>query len=112
MSIFELTIPAEHRIKKAHELKYEKYQHFISDIKNHSVKVLPFEIGSHTGYISKENKKTIHSLHGYCEENITLKKFTQNISAIVVLSSYFIFNARNQENWDSSDIISAPFLNN
>ena len=112
VDIFELTIPAEHRIKKAHELKYEKYQHFISDIKNQTVKVLPFEIGSHTGYITQENKKTLHSLHKYCEKNITMKKFTQNISAIVVLSSYYIFNARNQENWDTLDQISAPFPNN
>ena len=55
METFELTIPAEHRIKKAHELKYEKYQHFISDMNNQTVKVLPLEIGSRTGYISKEN---------------------------------------------------------
>ena len=62
VSIFELTIPAEHRIKKAHELKYEKYQHFITDIKNHSVNVLPFEIGSHTGYISQKKIRKLFTL--------------------------------------------------
>ena len=44
VSIFELIIPAEHRIKKARELIFEKYQHFISDIKRYTVKVLPFKI--------------------------------------------------------------------
>ena len=111
-TIFELTIPAEHRIKIAHELKFQKYQHFMSDIKSHTVKVTPFEIGSHTGYISTENKRSIHSLHKFCENNITLKKFIQNLSAITVLSSYYIFNARNQENWESLETIHAPFKNN
>ena len=112
VSIFELTILAEHRIKSARELKYQKYQHFISDIKSHTVKITPFEIGSHTGYISTENRKAIHSLHKFCEKNITLKKFTHNISAITVLSSYYIFNARNQENWECIETIHAPFKNN
>ena len=112
VSIFELTIPAEHRIKTAHELKYQKYQHFMSDIKSHTAIVTPFEIGSHTGYISSENKKSIHSLHKFCEKSITLKKFLHNISAITVLSSYYIFNARNQENWESLETIHAPFNNN
>ena len=70
-TIFELTIPAEHRIKTAHELKYQKYQHFMSDIKSHTVKVTPFEIGSHTGYISTENRRSLHSLHKFCETKIT-----------------------------------------
>ena len=109
VTIFELTIPAEHRIKSAHELKFQKYQHFITDIQTYTVKVIPFEIGSHTGYISSDNKKSIHSLHKFCEKNITLKKFTQNISAITVLSSYYIFNARNQDNWETMDTIQAPF---
>ena len=109
VTIFELTIPAEHRIKSAHELKFQKYQHFISDIQTYTVKVIPFEIGSHTGYISSDNKKSIHSLHKFCEKNITLKKFSQNISAITVLSSYYIFNARNQDNWETMDTIQAPF---
>ena len=85
VNIFELTVPAEHRIKKAHALKYEKYQHFISDIKTHTVNLIPFEIGSHTGYISSDNRKYIHSLHKFCDKNITLKKFTQNVSAIAGL---------------------------
>ena len=84
----------------------------MSDIKSHTVKVIPFEIGSHTGYISTENKKSLHTLHKFCKSDIKLKKFIHNISAITVLSSYYIFNARNQENWESMETIHAPFNNN
>ena len=111
LDIFELTVPTEHRIKTANELKFQKYQHFKSNIKTHTVKVTPFEIGSHTGYISHENKKSIHSLHKFWDKNITLKKFTQNISAVTVLSSYFIFNLTNQETWESPKPIPGPFPN-
>ena len=111
VSIFELTVPAEHRIKIANDLKYQKYQHFLTDITTHTVNLVPFEVGSHTGYISRENKVNIHSLHKFCKKNISLKKFTHNISAITVMSSFFIFNCRNQENWESLDPISGPFSN-
>ena len=109
--IFELTVPAEHRIKIAHDLKYQKYQHFETDITTHTVNLVPFEVGSHTGYISRENKVNIHSLHKFSKKYISLKKFTQNISAITIMSSFFIFNCRNQENWESLDPISGPFSN-
>ena len=85
--------------------------HFKSDIKTHTVKVTPFEIESHTGYISHENKKSIHLLHKFCDKSITLKKFTQNISAVTVLSSYFIFNCRNQETWESPEPVPGTFPN-
>ena len=110
--IFELTVPAEHRIKTAHDLKFDKYQHFITDITQHTVKVIPFEIGSHSGYISSDNKGYINQLHKFCMKNITLKKFTQNISAITVMSSYYLFNCRDQGSWEDPNPISAPFLNN
>ena len=111
VNIFELTVPAEHRIKISHKLKYEKYQHFISDIKSYTVNLVPFEVGSHTGYISSDNRKHIHTLHKFCEKIITLKKFTQNISAIAGIGSYYLFNCRNQDSWENLEPIPAPFLN-
>ena len=76
VTIFELTVPAEHRLKIAHDLKYQKYSHFTRNI----------EIGSHTGYISSDNKGYIHTLHKFCRKSIKQKKFMQNMSAIVTLS--------------------------
>ena len=109
VSIFELTVPAEHRLKIAHSLKLEKYSHFVEN-RNFTVKVTPFEIGSHSGYINSDNKSYIHSLHKFCKKPIKLKKFQQNISAISVLSSYYLFNCRNYDVWDTSEpAIQAPF---
>ena len=87
VNIFELTVPGETRIKISHNLKYQKYQHLNSDIGSHTVNIIPFEIGSQNGYVSHENKGYLQKLHKFCQKNIKLKKFTQNISAVSVLSS-------------------------
>ena len=111
VKIFELTVPGENRISEAHRLKTEKYQHFSSDIKSHTATVLPFEIGSHTGFISRENIKTLHTLHKHCTKDIKLKQFMKNISSISVISSYFIFNCRNEREWGKASYILSPFCN-
>lgn len=110
VTIFELTVPAEHRLKIAHDLKFQKYSHFETN-PNFTVKVVPFEVGSHTGYISSDNKKYIHTLHKHCKKSIKLKKFMQNMSAISVLSSYYLFNCRNYDAWGDMEPILAPFPN-
>ena len=110
--IFELTVPGEMRINTAHKLKLEKYEHFTSDISNYDVNVNPFEVGSTTGYITRDNKETLKKLHKLCKEDIKLKQFKKNISAITVLGSYYIFNNRNVEAWHNpSEFISAPLSN-
>ena len=110
VNIFELTVPAETRIKISHNLKYQKYQHLISDIGGHTTNIIPFEVGSHTGYISRENKENVKKLHKFCSTNIKLRKFCQNISALSVLSSYLIFNSRNH-GWGDMEPILPPFPN-
>ena len=109
VKIFELTVPGENRISEAHRLKTEKYQHFSTDIKIHTATVLPFEIGSHTGFISRENIKTLHTLHKHCKKDIKLKQFMKNISSISVISSYFIFNCRNERERGEASYILWPF---
>ena len=110
VNVFELTVPAESRIKISHNIKYQKYQHLISDIGGQTVNISPFEIGSQTGYISLENKSHLKNIHKFCQSNIKLKKFKQNISALTVLSSYLIFNSRNH-GWGDMDPILPPFPN-
>ena len=112
VSMFELTVPSETRIEISNKLKLDKYKHFTTDIQNHKVTVTPFEIGSSQGYISRENKTALHSLHKFCQSDIKLKKFKENISAITILASYYIFNCRNLEAWDCTDTINPPFSNN
>ena len=111
VSIFELTVPGEQRIEAANKLKYEKYEHFLTDIQQYKPTVTPFEIGSHTGFISNTNKKNLREIYEFCKPNIKLKNFVNNISAIVILSSYYLFNCRNQEEWEESDFILPPFSN-
>ena len=103
-------VPGETRIKISHNLKYQRYQHLVSDIRGQTVNIIPFEIGASTGYVSYENKSHLKSLHKFCQKNIKLKKFTQNISALTVLSSYLIFNSRNH-GWGDMDPIIPPFPN-
>ena len=110
LNVFELTVPSESRIKISHNLKYQRYQHLISDIGGQTVNIIPFEIGSQTGYISLDNKDHLKKLHKFCQTNIKLKKFKQNISALAVLSSYLIFNSRNH-GWGDMDPILPPFPN-
>ena len=111
VKVFELTVPGEMRINESHRLKSEKYQHFATDIKSHTASVLPFEIGSNTGHITRENASTLHTLHKFCRKDVKLKQFTKNISSIVVLSSYYIFNSRNETEWEGDNYIISPFPN-
>ena len=112
LEIFELTVPGESRISIAHNIKLRKYQHFESDIHTYKVSVLPFEIGSNTGYISRENKASVARLHKFCKRDIKLKNFKNNISSIAILGSYYIFNNRNVETWlTPSDYIYSPMTN-
>ena len=110
VNIFELTVPSEVRIDTANKLKQEKYSHFRTDIQ-YEVTVTPFEIGSHTGHVTTRNKASISSLHKFVKAGIKVKKFKENISAITILSSYYIFNCRNIDSWESEAHILAPFPN-
>ena len=111
VSILELTCPAEHRLEIAHRLKKEKYSHFETDIRHFKTEIIPFEIGSHSGYVSSENKTRLKVLHKFCKKSIKLKQFINNISAICLMSSYYIFNCRGQDLWPEMAPILAPFPN-
>ena len=99
VNIFELTVPLEPNIKTAHDRKREKYSHLETDISSHIVNLEPFEIGSR-GYISKENKSRLNSLHKLCDKTISFTTFRNNISSLAVLSSYYIFMNRRSQDWD------------
>ena len=109
LEIFELTCPAETRIDIAHLLKVEKYAHLVNDIKEYKTEVNVFEIGSHTGQITKRNKECLSKLHTYCQKFIKKQTFIKNISAITMLGSYHVFNSRDEEDWVECSPILAPF---
>ena len=108
--IFELTCPGEARIEIAHKIKVEKYAHFTTDIKEYKTKVIAFEIGSNTGTITPDNKARLEYLFKFCRKGLRRKAFIQNISAIVMLGSYHLFNCREDTEWnENTNPISGPF---
>ena len=111
VNIYELTVPGEKRINVANNLKAEKYQHYLTYITHFTPSVTPFEVGPNTGFISQGNKKSLSQLHKYCKKNIKLTQFKNNISAITCLSSYYIFNCRNEKNWEPMEYILPVLIN-
>lgn len=109
LTVWELTCPSEPRIDAAHVLKTEKYGHFTNDIVDYKTEVIAFEVGSHTGLITKENKGRLSNLHRYCQKGLKKSTFLKNISAIVLLSSYYLFNNRNMSDWSESTPVLGPF---
>ena len=87
VNIFELNVPGESRLETSHTLKMVSYKHLTSDIRTHTVTVIPFEIGAHTGHINQDNKKRLHTFHTFCTKDVKLKRFKENISALSILSS-------------------------
>ena len=112
IDIFELMVPGESQLEMSNKLKSEKYQHFVSDISSHTVSVTAFEVGSNTGYIDRKKKETFSKLHKFCKKDIKLKNVKNNISSIAVLSSYYLFNCRNNDSWETPNPILAPWPNN
>ena len=66
------------------------------------------QIGSQTGYIDRDNKKSIHLVQKFCKLSIKLKDFSKNLSAIAVMCSYYIFNYRNYENFQGYSVTLYP----
>ena len=77
VDIFELTCPAEHKIETANRLKAQKYSHFETDIIHYKAPVIPFEVGSHTGYITRDNKTRLASLHRFARNQKCLRETFQ-----------------------------------
>ena len=105
--IVELTVPFEGNIKERNTYKHNKYAHFLTDIKSHTIKLTPVEVGVR-GYLTQENTKQLSTLHKlYCKKDVTTKTFLSNISALAITGSYYIYTARKQPTWSSPNLLSA-----
>ena len=107
VNIVELTVPFEHNIKVRNIYKTNKYAHFLSDISSHTPTLTAFEVGCR-GYLTKENTDRLKSIHKYCDKNITQKRFLENISALAITGSYYIFIARKQPTWSPPGFLTPP----
>ena len=109
ITLFELTCPGMTQLDSANRRKTEKYQHFERDISTYKVENTPFEVEAATGHINNRNKLNIKKLHKFVKKGTSLKLFTKNVSAIVAMASYFLWNCRNNIEWMSPRYIEAPF---
>ena len=80
------------QLDSANKRKTEKYQHFERDITTFKMEITPFEVEVATGHINNRNKQNIKKLHKYVRKGTSIKLFSKNVSAIVVMASYFLWN--------------------
>ena len=98
--IGELTVPFESNTKSARQRKMEKYASLVHDIISggFSCKLICFEIGSR-GLITKENKRQLTCIFKSVNTSSKLQTHFHSIAKIAILTSYAIYNARNQPTW-------------
>ena len=106
--MFELTVNWESLCDKNNSYKNDKYAHFLTDITTHKPSRTAFEIGVR-GHISKENMLRLQQIHKFTKKSLKLKTFTNNLSALAVNSSFFIFTCRKQPVWSQIDFLSPPY---
>ena len=69
--------------------------------------IIPFEVGC-KGHVTRENKERLRRIHKLTDKSKPLKKFIQDISYITILSSYYIYIARNEPAWSDPPFITPP----
>ena len=109
VDIFELTVPFDTRIDKAHNLKMDKYSHFTTDINtNYRTTVTAFEISSR-GQVSRDNKQRLKTLYKFTDKSTKLKTFINNISSLAITGSYYIFVSQKEPTWTETSTLSPVF---
>ena len=100
--IIELSVSFELNISKMHDYKVNKYTPLVNDIrdKGYVVFFYALEIGSR-GYISGDNEKTLRSIHSSSFIQTPFKKFKSDISKLAIISSFVIFHAKSEPQWDT-----------
>ena len=80
ITIIELTVPWEERLKASREHKTDKYSSLVSDLKaaGFSVDFIPLEVGVR-GIINQENKASIKLIKNVSKSSVSLKSLTSSI---------------------------------
>ena len=104
--LIELTVPFERNIQGAHQFKTDRYSSLVSDINNTewSCSMAAVEIGSR-GLITKENKSRITYICKKLICDVKYKDLKSKLSKSALTSSYSIFLARQEENWNIQSYI-------
>ena len=101
--LFELTCPWERNIDRSHEFKENKYAPIVADMsRNFRVYSFSVEVAAR-GLITKQNKARLKSFALKCSDvsSRELGKFLSYCSKASLLSSFAIFQARNEPTWSS-----------
>lgn len=101
--LVELTVPFETNIKKAHDRKHKKYIDLVSDISDNgfTCDLTCFEVGSR-GLITPENVGRIAEIFSFIKSK-PHRALVKELSKMALLSSYTIWNARQEPAWGSQD---------
>ena len=101
--LVELTVPFEKNIQKAHDRKAQKYRDLVSDILDNgfTCDLTCFEIGSR-GLITPENIRNIDKIFSFVNTKPS-KSFRKELSKVALLTSYTIWNARQEPAWGSEN---------
>ena len=99
-------MPFETNVDKANKLKTDRYAALVGDISDAGYKctLIPFEIGSR-GLITKSNKSRLRGLLRTLKSNVPYTALKNNISKKSLMSSFSIFQARHEKEWNVTTLI-------
>ena len=102
----------ETNIDNSHSYKVNKYTPLINDLTDNGYKcdILCIEIGSR-GYISKDNKARLQKLLCDIDLKKQFKHVCNNIAKLSLVTSYAIFNFKDEPQWTDSAYIGIPTNN-
>ena len=104
--LFELSVPFEPNIEKAHRTKNERYASLVTDIVDagFSCTLITVEVGSR-GLNDTDNKGRITRLSKELHTPTTFTVMKKHIAKSAISSSYSIFNARYEPQWNVHEFI-------
>ena len=104
--LFELSVPFEPNINKAHCTKLDRYSSLVSDIidAGFDCSLVAIEIGSR-GLIDTDNKNRLTRLSKDIQLPIKFSEFKTKLVKSVIMSSYSVYNARHEPSWNVNEII-------
>ena len=104
--LFELSVPFEPNIGKAHGTKLDRYASLVSNITDtgHDCSLIAFEVGSRD-LIDTDNKDRLTRLSKLLSCRTKYKDLKNHITKSVVMSSYSIFTATHDPQWNVQEIL-------
>ena len=105
ITIIELTVPFETNIDTAHARKVDKYASLVNDIRDagYHCSSIMIEVGSR-GLITKDNRARLEDIIKKLKCDCKYAKLRDDITKSVLTSSYSIFCARKEPEWNLNDV--------